>query len=77
MEKFLVSVPDNIATRMRAAMPARQRSKVIAHLIEVEIIKRKQRLYECALAVENESALNEEMAEWDVTLKVGLKDESW
>jgi len=75
MEKVLISLPDQLASRLRAAIPARQRSKVITSLIEAEIKKREKTLYECALAVENDAALNKEMAEWDVTLNDGLKDE--
>lgn len=37
MNKVLISIPDQIASRMRAAIPQRQRSKVIAHLIEKKL----------------------------------------
>lgn len=78
MEKILVSLPDKIASRMRAVIPSRQRSKVITTLIEKEIQQREQKLYECALAVEKDEALNQEMTEWDVTLWDGLNtNESW
>jgi metal-responsive CopG/Arc/MetJ family transcriptional regulator len=76
MEKILISLPDQLVMRMRATIPARQRSKTIAHLIENEIQKREQLLYECAMAVEKDEALNEEMSDWDITLKDGLNDES-
>ena len=77
MNKVLISIPDQVASRMRAAIPQRQRSKVIARLIEQEVERREQELYQCALAVEQDTALNEEMKEWDVTLQDGLHDESW
>lgn len=77
MEKVLVSIPDALADRLRAMIPARQRSKVIAHLIENEIKKREKVLYECALSLEKDSALNKEMSDWDITLKDGLNDETW
>lgn len=77
MEKILVSVPDQLAARMRAAIPARQRSKIITHLIEEEISRRERLLYECALAVEKDAALRKELKEWDTTLQDGLDDESW
>jgi hypothetical protein len=77
MEKVLVSVPDQLATRMRAAIPARQRSKIITQLIEKEVRKREQKLYECALEVEKDTALKKEMAEWEITVGDGLNDESW
>lgn len=75
MEKILLSLPKHLAARMRAAIPSRQRSKVMAHLLEEEIARREQKLYECALALEKDKALSQEMAEWDITLKDGIDDE--
>ncbi|HEL9664344.1 TPA: hypothetical protein U0P94_003163, partial [Legionella pneumophila] len=75
--KVLISIPDQIASRMRAAIPQRQRSKVIAHLIEKEVERREKALYQCALAVENDQDLKEEMEDWNVTIQDGLHDESW
>lgn len=77
MNKVLISIPDEIAQRMRAAIPQRQRSKVIVKLIEKEIERREKALYECALAVENDASLNEEMQAWEVTIQDGLSNESW
>lgn len=77
MTKVLISIPDKIASRMRASIPQKQRSKVIVQLIEKEIEKREKALYECAAAVEQDNELNNEMNEWDVTLKDGITDESW
>ncbi len=77
MNKVLISIPDPLTVRMKAAIPQRQRSAVIVRLIEAEVARRERALYECAVAVENDSALQEEMKEWDVTLQDGLDDESW
>lgn len=76
MEKVLVSIPDVLIDRFRALIPARQRSKVIAYLIETEVEKREKALYECALALEKDEDLNKEMSEWDITLMDGLHDET-
>jgi len=76
VSKVLISMPDHLANRMKAAIPARQRSKVIAHLIEEEVKRRERSLYECAAEVERDSALNDEMKDWDITLQDGLDDES-
>ncbi|MCX7115332.1 MAG: hypothetical protein NTW08_05445 [Gammaproteobacteria bacterium] len=76
MSKVLISIPDKIASRMRSAIPQRQRSGVIVHLIEKEIERREKALYDCAAAVEKDHALNEDMQAWDVTLQDGLEDES-
>jgi hypothetical protein len=72
MEKVLISIPDQLAARMRAAIPARQRSKTITHLIEEEVKKREKFLYECAVAVERDSVLQNEMKDWDITLQDGF-----
>jgi metal-responsive CopG/Arc/MetJ family transcriptional regulator len=78
MEKVLISIPDQLVTRMKATIPARQRSKTIARLIEIEVARREKLLYECAAAVEKDSALNKEMEDWDIiTIQDGLEDESW
>ncbi|KTC65719.1 Uncharacterised protein (plasmid) [Legionella adelaidensis] len=77
MSKVLISMPDKIASRMRASIPQKQRSKVIVELIEKEIEKREKALYECAAAVEQDHELNQEMKDWDVTLQDGLNNESW
>lgn len=76
MEKVLISLPDQLALRMRATIPIRQRSKVITHLIEAEIERRERALYECALAVEKDLDLRQEMLEWDITLNDGLNEEN-
>jgi hypothetical protein len=75
--KVLISLPDELAARMQAVIPARQRSRIIAALLEDEIMRRERELYECALAVEQDDQLNAEMTEWDVTVGDGFEVESW
>ncbi|OGO95456.1 MAG: hypothetical protein A3F41_01980 [Coxiella sp. RIFCSPHIGHO2_12_FULL_44_14] len=75
MKKLLISIPDQLAVRVRAAIPARQRSKTITHLIEEEVAKREQHLHDCAAAVEKNKVLHHEMAEWNSTLQDGLNDD--
>ncbi|CAN5225983.1 hypothetical protein BH10PSE19_BH10PSE19_06110 [soil metagenome] len=77
MQKILISIPDQLASRMKVAIPTRQRSKTITRLIETEVEKREKSLYECAVAVENDAALHREMKDWDITLQDGLDSESW
>jgi metal-responsive CopG/Arc/MetJ family transcriptional regulator len=75
--KVLISLPDELGARMQAVIPPRQRSKIIAALLEEEIKRRERELYECALAVEQDEQLNAELAEWDVTVGDGLEIEHW
>lgn len=77
MEKVLISLPDNLVRRMRVVIPNRQRSKVVAALLEKEVKQREQALYKCACDVEADEALNTEMAEWDITSGDGLTNETW
>ncbi|ADE13517.1 conserved hypothetical protein [Nitrosococcus halophilus Nc 4] len=77
MQKVLFSLPDDLVTRMRASIPSKQRSKVIACLLEQEIQKREQALYECALKVEADETLKEEMKDWEATQGDGIENESW
>jgi len=71
--KVLVSIPDSLYSRMIATIPARQRSKLIAKLLEDEVEKREQELYQAALAVEQDEALGAEMKDWDVTSGDGIE----
>lgn len=72
MEKVLISIPSQLAIRLRAAIPTRQRSKIITHLIEKEIEKRENALYQCAVAVENDATLQAEMLDWEITFNDGF-----
>ena len=76
MHKILISLPNQLANRMRTAIPERQRSKLIATLLEAEILRREKSLYECALAVESDTALKADMDTWNVTINDGLSDNS-
>ncbi|GMT42110.1 MAG: hypothetical protein IEMM0002_0521 [bacterium] len=75
MSRILVSLPDELAERMRIVIPSRQRSRVIAGLLEKDIEKREKALYKCALAVEKDETLNREMTDWDTAVSDGLDDE--
>lgn len=61
----MVSFPDQLVIRMKAAIPSRDRSRVMAILLEKEINSREQRLYLCAKELEKSSGLRHEMIAWD------------
>jgi hypothetical protein len=63
--KVMFSFPDQLVIRMKAAIPSRDRSKVIAVLLEKEIVAREQSLYRCAKEFEVSSGLKDEMIAWD------------
>ncbi len=77
MGKILVSLPNDLVKRMKTVIPARKRSQVVKDLLEQEIDRREEALFQCALAVEKDKALNKEMAEWDVTIGDGIESEAW
>lgn len=78
MQKVLISVPDNLFTRMKVLIPPRQRSRILSELIEKEVERREKELYKCACEVEKDEALNKEMEDWDVTVGDGIDDsDTW
>lgn len=77
MQKVLFSLPNDLVARMRASIPPKQRSKVVACLLEQEIEQRERALYQCALDVEADVALREEMKHWEVAVGDGIDDEPW
>ena len=77
MEKILLSLPDNLVSRMRAVIPPRKRSEIVKKLLEQEIERREKDLFECANAVENDEALNKDRVKWDVTVGDGIEPETW
>ena len=77
MEKVLVSLPEQLATRMRAVLPRGERSQAIAQLIAREIEQREQQLALCAQELEKDRHLQQDMKAWAVALNDGLSDEAW
>ena len=77
MQKVLISIPDNLIGRMKAVIPQRQRSKILAKLLEDEVTLRETKLYQCAREVESDQTLNEEMEEWNTTAGDGIDAEPW
>jgi hypothetical protein len=63
--KVMFSFPDQLVSRMRASIPSRERSRVVANLLEKEISAREQKLYQCAKELEENVELKSEMALWD------------
>ena len=63
--KVMFSFPDQLVVRMKAAIPQRERSKVLAMLLEKEISAREQRLYLSAKELEESAGLRKEMVAWD------------
>ena len=73
--KVMFSLPDQLVARMRSAIPSRERSRVLAVLLEKEISAREQQLFLRAKLLEANKNLKEEMVAWDKEFGGdGLKD---
>lgn len=69
--QILVRLPDDLAVRFKTTIPARSRSAFIARLLARELPSESDELYRLALEVENDDALNADLADWDATVADG------
>jgi hypothetical protein len=77
-EQLLLRLPEDLVRRFKQAVPARARSAFVRQLLEHALPTAEgdnDPLYLAALAVEQDSALTAEMAEWDdATIGDGLSE---
>lgn len=59
-----MSLPEPLAERFLALVPNRERSATVARLLERELASRERELEEACRAANADSALAEEVAEW-------------
>ena len=62
--RVTLSIPDAIARRFRAAVPPRQRSRLVTGLIEQELARRDDVLAAACHAANSDTALEREIDEW-------------
>lgn len=62
--RVTLSIPDPIAQRFRAAVPARQRSRLVTGLIEQELARRDDALAAACHAANSDPALELEIDQW-------------
>ena len=74
MAQIVLHLPEDLARRFRSAVPARKRSSFVQKLLEEALPDESEDpLYRAAVAVEEDTALNAEMAEWEeATIADGL-----
>ncbi len=70
-------LPQEVYHALRILIPERKRSQVITALIKEEITRREKELYRMAQELEQDKELNQEMREWETTLKDGLGESEW
>jgi hypothetical protein len=59
-----LSIPDAIARRFQAAVPSRQRSRVVTALLADELKKKENALEEACIAANKDKPLEKEIDEW-------------
>ena len=62
--RITLSIPDAVAHRFQAAVPARQRSRLVTRLLEHELAKRDDTLAAACRAANHDKALQREIDEW-------------
>ena len=75
---LLIRLPEDIASRFRSLVPARQRNKFLADLVAKAVADQESDLEKIAAAVtleeSNDRELQQELADWQQTNADGLDD---
>ena len=75
---LLIRLPEDIASRFRSLIPARQRNKFLADLVAKAVADQESDLEKIAAAVtleeSNDRELQQELADWQQTNADGLDD---
>lgn len=62
--RLTLSIPDTVAYRFQVAVPPRQRSKLVARLLEQTLAEREESLAASCRAANRDAALAKETDEW-------------
>ena len=75
---LLIRLPDDVVSRFRSLIPARQRNKFLADLVAKAVADQESDLEKIAAAVtleeSNDRELQQELADWQQTNADGLDD---
>ena len=79
-QNFLIRLPEELATRLKAVVPPRKRNKFVSALVAEALSKHETQLAEIAAQVTademQDPALKQEMQDWNVTLSDGVPEEN-
>ncbi len=79
-QQILIRLPEDVAARFKAAVPARQRNKFVADLVENAIARQEDELIRIAVCVSDEERrtpeLAQEMRDWEATSGDGMEEHS-
>ncbi len=77
-QQILIRLPEDIAVRFKAAVPARQRNKFISDLVARAVARQEDELTRIAAAVTDEERRNpelaQEMRDWEATIGDGMEE---
>ena len=62
--RMTLSIPDTVAHRFQVAVPLRQRSRLIAHLLEGVLAKHEDSLAMACRAANRDKVLEREIEDW-------------
>jgi len=72
MTNVRFSLPEEILHTLQQLIPSDRQDQFVADAIRYALEQQEQALYECALAVEQDEALNAELDDWQITLTDGI-----
>jgi hypothetical protein len=77
--QILIRLPEEIAAKLKAAVPARQRNKFVADLVASAVARHEDKLAKIADAVTKDEkripTIAQETRDWDATVGDGLVQE--
>ena len=77
-QQILIRLPEEIAARLKAVVPPRQRNKFVSDLVATAIARHEDELAKIATAVTNEEKRNPKIAretrDWEATIADGLAE---
>jgi hypothetical protein len=77
-QQILIRLPEDVAAKLKAAVPARQRNKFVADLVATAVARYEDDLAKIAAAVTDEETCNQkiaqEMRDWEATVGDGLEE---
>lgn len=76
--QILIRLPEEIASRFKAVIPARQRNKFVAELVQTALVAHEAELGKIAEKVTRDELANPELIaedrDWNTTLRDGLDE---
>jgi len=79
-QQILIRLPEDVAARFKAAVPARQRNRFVADLVARAVALQEDELTRIAVAVTDEERRNPELAremrDWETTIGDGIEEQT-